>query len=186
MDKKHWVCPWQAGHMLTGSLRKLLHNPRRIVEPYLSEGMTAMDIGCGMGFFSIPMAEIAGSNGKVIAVDLQPKMLEGLREYADKSGIKNITHHQCGKNSLEIAKWNGSVDFAIIFWMLHEVPDPQRLIDELAPALSENGKILFVEPYIHVNEQNFKQSLDMIKSNGFKVISEPKIPFSRGALLQKS
>lgn len=76
------VCPWQAGAMLTTPLRKLFHNPQRILQTHLSAGMSAMDVGCGMGYFTIPMSRITGVNGQVIAVDLQPQMLDGLLKNA--------------------------------------------------------------------------------------------------------
>lgn len=186
MEKQHGVCPWQAGSMLAGSLRRLFHNPRRIVEPYLSAGITAMDIGCGMGFFTLPMSEIAGGHGKVVAVDLQPQMLDGLTANAARAGINNIATHQCGKTALNLEAWYGAVDFALIFWMLHEVPDAERLIREVRSALSDNGKLLFVEPYVHVGAEKFQESLTMITNTGFTVISKPRIAISRTALLQKS
>jgi hypothetical protein len=44
------IYPWQSGPLLTITLRKLIHNPLQIIRPYLTEGMTSMDVGCGMGF----------------------------------------------------------------------------------------------------------------------------------------
>jgi Methylase involved in ubiquinone/menaquinone biosynthesis len=185
MSKSHGICPWQAGSMLTGSLRKAVHNPHQIIKPYLSVGMTAMDVGCGMGFFSIPMASIVGSSGKVIAVDLQREMLQGLLKYISKEHIQNITTHQCRNNSLAIEKWDGAVDFAVLFWMLHEVPDKERLIKELYDALIPNGRLLFVEPNFHVSAKNFSASLSIMESLGFTPVEKPKIAISRSALLQK-
>ena len=157
------ICPWQGGPILTASLRKLAHNPHRIVEPYLSEGMTAMDIGSGMGFFTIPMAGLTGKQGKVIAVDLQPEMLAGLKKNAQKSGVDNIILHQCGYDSLNIRQWDDSVDFVLIMMMLHEVPDPERLIREVYSAVAPGGKLLFSEPIGHVNNEKFQSSVDMIQ-----------------------
>ena len=84
------ICSWRGGPLLTASARKLIQNPKRIVGSYLSDGMSAVDIGCGMGFFTLPMADIVGTQGKVIAVDLQPEMLAGLKERASKAGCRNI------------------------------------------------------------------------------------------------
>ena len=50
------VCPWWGGYFIDNRLRRLLHNPERLLSPYVQQGMTVMDIGCGMGFFSIAMA----------------------------------------------------------------------------------------------------------------------------------
>ena len=179
------VYPWQGGPLLAASLRKLIHNPRRINEPYLSEGMTAMDIGPGMGFFTIPMAQLAGKQGKVIAVDLQPEMLAGLDKNAKKAGIDNITLHPCTSDSLNIAQWDGSVDYVLIMMMLHEVPDPDRLIREVYNVLAPDGKILFSEPVGHVKKEKFESSVAMIQKSGFSIIATPKILFCRSAVFQK-
>lgn len=182
MENDHFVCPWRAGPILTASIRKLFHNPRRILSPYLADGITAMDVGCGMGFFTIPMSDMVGKNGNVIAVDLQAEMLEGLKKNAEKAGAENITRRQCAQDSLRIKQWNGTVDFALVFWMLHEVPDPKRLIKELYAALSPNGKLLFAEPLAHVNSAAFQTSVKMITESGLKAVGTPKIPVSRAVL----
>ena len=180
------VCPWQAGSILSAPIRKLFHKPLRILSPYLDKGMTAMDIGCGMGFFTLPMAEIVGANGNVIAVDMQQGMLEGLKKNLEKANRSNVVLAQCERDSLRIGKLGGTVDFALIFYMLHEVPDPDRLIGELRAALSPKGKILFVEPKLHVSGATFQKSMKMMKEFGLEVIETPKIPVSRSALLAVS
>jgi len=180
------ICSWKAGPLLTIGFRKLFNDPRRITEPYLSDGMTAMDVGCGMGFFTIPKSEIVGSGGKIIAVDLQPEMLDGMRKNAQKAGSGNITAHLCAKDSLSVEQWNGTVDFAIVFWMLHEVPDAQRLIHEIHAVLAPNGRLLFSEPIMHVSKGNYLRSLDMITQMGFTTIAAPKIPISRTTVFQKA
>ena len=190
MEKDNFICSWRIGPILTSSVRKLFHNPQRILPPYLTDGMTAMDIGCGMGFFTIPMSGIVGKNGAVIGVDLQSEMLEGLGKNAEKAGVKNIILHQCAQDSLLVEQWsgangaNGTVDFALVFWMLHEVPDPERLIRELRAVMSPKGKLLFVEPTVHVNKTAFQNSVKMITESGFTVVDTPKIRISRSILFQ--
>ena len=179
------VCPWHSGPLLMTSLRKLAHNPHHIVQPYLFEGMTAMDIGSGMGFFTIPMAGITGKQGKVIAVDLQPEMLAGLEINANKSGIDNIILHQCGHNSLNIMQWNNTVDFVLIMMMLHEVPDAKRLIHEVYNVVAPGGKLLFSEPVGHVSRKQFQSSVSLMEQAGFKIVTFPKINFCRSAVFQK-
>jgi ubiquinone/menaquinone biosynthesis C-methylase UbiE len=179
------LCPWQAGPVLASPLRKLLHNPSRMLAPYLSKGMTAVDIGSGMGFFTLPMCALAGETGRVIAVDLQREMLSGLRRKAAKAGVTNLRLLQCAQNSLQIQKLTGKADFALLFWMLHEVPDPERLIRELRAALSATGRLLFAEPKAHVSAAAFEKSLTMILNCGFAVAETPKIAVSRAVVLGK-
>ena len=81
------VCPWwSVPFTIDPPFRRLVHDPQKIVGPYVKPGMTVMDVGCGVGWFSIPMARMVGDQGKVIAVDLQPQMLDMLRRRAEKAG----------------------------------------------------------------------------------------------------
>lgn len=81
------VCPWWGGYFIDNSLRRLLHNPEKIVGPYVQPDITIMDVGCGMGLFSIAMARMVGDKGNVIAVDLQQKMLDVLQGRAATTGV---------------------------------------------------------------------------------------------------
>jgi ubiquinone/menaquinone biosynthesis C-methylase UbiE len=184
--KKEHICPWQGGPLLMASIRKLAHNPHRIIKPYLSEGMTAMDVGPGMGFFTVPMASIAAKQGKVIAIDLQPEMLAGLQKNAQRAGIDNIIYHQCAYDSLKIQQWSESAHFVLIMMMLHEVPDADRLIREVHAALKPGGKLLFSEPVVHVGYKQFQKSVSIIQQAGFRIIDSPKIHLCRTAVFQKN
>lgn len=85
-----------------------------------------VDIGCGMGFFSIGMAKMVGETGKVISVDLQAEMLAVVHQRAGKNGLaERIQFHRARKDSIGIS---GPVDFALAFWMVHEVPDPANFL----------------------------------------------------------
>ena len=77
-EVSHGVCPWWLGYLLASPLRRLLQDPVEIVKPYVEEGMTVLDVGCGMGFFSLPLANLVGEKGRVVCIDLQEKMIKGL------------------------------------------------------------------------------------------------------------
>ena len=77
-SKRNRVCPVELAGSLDNKIRRWLQDPRKILAPYVKEGMTALDIGCGPGFFSIEMAKMVGRNGKVISADLQEGMLKKL------------------------------------------------------------------------------------------------------------
>lgn len=180
------VCPWQAGNLLSISARRLVHNPERILRPHITAGMTVMDVGCGMGYFTIPMARMVGGRGKVIAADLQPEMLDGMLINAEKSGVKSrIEPRLCGKNSMNIGDLSGKINFAILFMMLHEVPDRERLVREVCDALEPGGKVLFAEPMGHVAKQSFERSLQMMRQTGLVVAEPLRIALCRAVLLEK-
>src|SRR5512144_604865 len=83
----HDVCPWWLGYVLANPLRRLYQNPTSILAPYLRPGMTVIETGPGMGFFTLDIARLAGNSGRVIAIDVQPKMLSGLRRRARRAGV---------------------------------------------------------------------------------------------------
>jgi ubiquinone/menaquinone biosynthesis C-methylase UbiE len=172
--------------MLAGPVRGLFHSPYRIIKPYLSEGMTVMDVGCGMGFFTVPMAKMVGRTGRVIAVDIQRQMLAGMVRYAGRETVADrIEPHLCGADSLRVERWNGTVDFVLVFMMLHEVSDQERMIREMHSALKPGGRLLFAEPVIHVGKKTYDGELSGMKAAGLRVATVPKIPICRAALLEK-
>lgn len=145
-----------------------------------------MDIGCGMGYFTIPMAQMVGERGKVVAADLQPEMLDGMLINAEKAGVKNrIEPRLSEKSSVNIGDFSGKVHFAILFMMLHEVPDRERLVREVRDALRAGGKLLFAEPVGHVGKKSFERSLQIMRQAGLAVVGTPRIALCRAALLEK-
>jgi len=180
--EKH-VCPWWFAYTFDNPLRSIFHKPEKILSPYLSEGMTAIDIGCGMGYFSIGMANIVGESGKIISVDLQQKMLDTLGKRAQEAGIASrITTFLCDDKSIGI---NEEVDFALTFWMVHETPDEHNFIKQVHTILKSSGKLLIAEPKMHVTLTEFNKTVSIAQEVGFKLIDSPVIYFSHAAILEK-
>jgi 2-polyprenyl-3-methyl-5-hydroxy-6-metoxy-1,4-benzoquinol methylase len=179
-----YVCPWwAAGITINNPVRRLLHNPERIVGPYVAPGMTVLDIGCGVGWFSIPMAAMVGDQGRVIALDLQPQMLEMLRRRAEKAGVaERIERRPCEKDRLGVET---EADFALIFAMLHEVPDPCRLLGEVYGCLKPGGKLLLAEPPIHVSARAFADEVAAAEKSGFQIVDRPRLRWSHAVLCAK-
>ena len=85
--QQHRVCPWWLGHLLASPLRGLFENPKEIVGRHVGEGMTVLEPGPGMGFFTLPLARLVGPTGRVVAVEVQPRMLAGLKKRLAKAGL---------------------------------------------------------------------------------------------------
>jgi len=177
------VCPWWLAYTFDNPLRRIFHRSETMFAPYLHEGMTAVDIGCGIGYFSIGMARIVGTTGKIISVDLQEKMLKTLMVRAEKAGVADrITTVVCGENTIGI---NEKADFVLTFWMAHETPDEFNFFKEVHSILKKSGTLLLVEPKIHVTVTEFKNMVSMTQEIGFKLIDSPEIYFSHTAALEK-
>lgn len=69
---EHVCRPW-IGYLLASPIRRLLHNPRKILAPYVRDGMTVLEPGPGMGFFTLELARMVGPTGRVVALDMQAK-----------------------------------------------------------------------------------------------------------------
>ncbi|MGO8990358.1 MAG: class I SAM-dependent methyltransferase [bacterium] len=179
-DQK-FVCPWWLCFTFDNPLRKLLHNPEAILGPYIKPGNNAIDVGAGMGYFSIPMARLVGPAGHVTAVDIQTKMLSALARRAQRQGVsERITTHLASPGSLD---HHSKADFILAFWMVHEVPDQSSFLTEIHNLLKPDGLFLLVEPIVHVLKKSFFQTLKTAEDVGFFVKENPKIRISHSALL---
>jgi ubiquinone/menaquinone biosynthesis C-methylase UbiE len=178
------VCPWWLCFTFDNIFRKLIQDPYKILSPYIKAGDTILDVGPGMGYFTIPMAIMAGPEGRVIAADIQEKMLLALEKRAERAGVdKRVIIHLSSADSLGIKE---QVDFILAFWMVHEVPDRKRFLTELFSVLKDNGTFLLVEPGIHVTKTNFAETVNLAVQVGFTISAEPQIFLSRSVLFVKS
>ncbi len=167
-------------------MRKLLQNPKKILSPHIKEGMLIIDIGSAMGYFSIPMAQMVGDNGKLICVDLQDKMIKKLEKRAKKAGlIDRIELRVCNENSLTLEDLNGKADFALAFAVVHEMPDVASFFSQVYAVLNHGGRLLIAEPKGHLEEEMFKEIFSLAEKHGFKIIEQPNIAQSRTVLLEK-
>jgi ubiquinone/menaquinone biosynthesis C-methylase UbiE len=178
------VCSAKHAGFLSTPLRRLFHNPEKMLCDLVTAGQTVVDLGCGPGFFTLPLAKLVGENGCVIAVDLQKEMLDLVMSRADREGLASrIRPHQCKPDALGVS---GPVDFALAFYMVHEVPDVERFIREVAGIVKPKGRFLLVEPKFHVSGANFAQTVEIARAVGFALVTEPRIVLSRAALLQRN
>jgi SAM-dependent methyltransferase len=181
------ICPWWLGYLLASPLRRLVQDPRRILEPYVKKDMIVLEPGPGMGFFTLEIARIVGPGGRVLACDVQAKMLAVLRRRAAKAGLADrIDCRQVAGNALPIDDVRGKVDFALAFAMVHEVPDPGAFFADLAAALRPGAHALLAEPGGHVTADAFSETLGVAREAGFIENERPTIRWSRAAVLTRS
>ena len=180
------VCPVWVGYLLASPVRKLFQNPKKMLAPYVEDGMKVLDIGCAMGFFSLPLAQMIGSSGKVICVDLQEKMIKSLEKRARKAGLADrIETRICRHNSLDLDDLKEKIDFAFASAVVHEVPDAHTFFSQIYETIKPAGKFLVEEPKGHISEKDFKITVSTAEQTGFKVIESPQISRSRAVLLEK-
>jgi len=184
MEAKTHICPVWVGYFMANPLRKLIENPHKIVGPYILPGMKILEIGPAMGFFSIPMAKMTGRTGKVYCVDIQQKMLNRLKKRAIRKGVSGeIELILASQNSMNIQYVSGKIDFTLLAYVVHEVPDQFKLFSEIANTMKHEAKVLLLEPKGHVDELAWKKSLEISEKCGFLLKKLIKMPRSRAAEL---
>ncbi|MCJ7435184.1 MAG: methyltransferase domain-containing protein [Anaerolineales bacterium] len=175
--------PWWLIFTFDNPLRKLVHHPVKILSLFVKAGDTVLDVGCGMGYFSLGLAKLVGANGKVIAADLQPQMLTGLSKRAKVAGLETRIQPQlCLPDKIGVSE---SVDFALAFWMVHEVRQCEGFLREIFSLLKPDGRFLVVEPVIHVSGRDFEKTIALSQKIGFKMGDRPRVAASRAILLVK-
>ncbi len=180
------VCPWWLGYLLASSVRRLFQDPAKVLAPYVREGMTVLEPGPGMGFFTLELARLVGPSGRVVAVDVQSKMLAELRRRAAKAGLsERIDARVAQPNSMNISDLAGKADFALAFSVVHELPAAAPFFAEVAEALRPGATLLLSEPVGHVNAAEFDEVLKSAYQAGLELVERPSIRRSRSALLKK-
>jgi ubiquinone/menaquinone biosynthesis C-methylase UbiE len=183
---RHCVCPWWFGYLLLSPIRRLRHDPSPILAPYLREGMTVLEPGPGMGFFTLELARRVGPTGRVIAVDVQPKMIKGLKRRAATANLaERIDARVTRPDSMQLDGLNSRIDFVLAFAVVHEMPEAAVFFAEAAATMKPEARMLLAEPMGQVTEAEFNAELQMAKRAGLEVEARPPIRRTRTGLLQK-
>ncbi len=182
------VCPWWLGYFLASPIRGWISDsPAKLLAPYVHEGMTVLEPGPGMGFFTLELARLVGASGRVIAVDVQEKMLRGLKRRAQKAGLlERIDVRVVPGNSMELQDLAGAVDFTLAFAVVHEMASAESFFSQVAAASRKDAQLLFVEPAGHVNEPHFDEELQAASHAGFVLECRPSRKRSHAAVLKRA
>mgnify|MGYP000271256748 FL=1 len=177
------VCDYKYQKSFDNWLRRLVHPPQKVLGGWVKPGMTVIDAGCGIGYFSLGMAGLVGPGGKVISVDLQDGALAKLEQRAEKTGLDSIIEtYKCEADTLGPLP---KADFALAFWMVHETPDAGNFFKGLHSALNRNSYMLFTEPPFHISKKRFEEEINLAEQAGFRFLGQPKIRFCKSALFER-
>jgi len=180
------VCPWWLGPFLASPLRRFFDNPDPILRELIKPGMSVADFGCGMGFHTLRAARLVGDQGRVISIDVQPRMIAGLTRRAKKAGLdERIDARVCPSGGSVLETEEGRVDLVLAVHVVHELPDAARAIDQLTAALRPGGKLFLAEPKGHVSEGAFEETLNLASAAGLRVTRRVALRRSRAAVLEK-
>jgi ubiquinone/menaquinone biosynthesis C-methylase UbiE len=174
------TCPWWLCYTFDNPLRRYVHDAREIFRDLVSEGDVVLDLGCGLGYFTLALAELVGASGRVVAVDVQSEMLSRARRRAERRGLAaRIQFHHCAPDAIGLS---GQFDFALSFWMLHEVRHRRAFLAEVRSLLVPGRSLLVAEPKGHVSARMFAREIEVAAESGFVVQEGPRVRLSRSAV----
>jgi SAM-dependent methyltransferase len=180
-------CPGWAAPFMASPLRRLFESPEKLLGPWVEPGMTVLDVGCATGFFSLSLARMTGERGRVLCVDVEPRMVKGLVRRATKAGLSDrIEPILCNEDDLGLSGHEGTVDFAVALHALHELPDIEHGLRQIAAALKPGGRLLVIEPRGHVSRATWDHELEVAGPLGFAVRQPLELRRRFGAVLEKA
>ena len=182
MKTKTDLCGVEHAKWLDNGFRRMVHSPRRLFGEYVRPGAVVFDMGCGPGAFTPALAEMAGPEGTVVAIDQQEVMLDITRKKVAAAGLSGrVAFHRCNGNAVGIDR---KADFIVTFYMVHETSEPMRFVDEVASLLQPGGYWFVAEPKMHVTEKMYREVVDRCVTNGLAVVKQEGL-ISRVAVFRK-
>jgi len=138
------VMGWQGAAWLERDKREREERTDLLLDALaLKPGMVVADIGAGTGYLSRRMAPLVVPGGKIIALDLQPEMVNMLQAAVNRSGLKQIEVKQGSVDNIKLPK--NSIDMAIMVDVYHELAYPYEVMVSILEALKPRGRLVFVE-----------------------------------------
>jgi len=181
------VCPWWLGHVLLSPPRRIWQSPTKLLGPLVGEGMTVLEPGPGMGYFTLDLARMVGPAGRVVAVEVQDRMLRTLRRRAAKAGLlERIDLRHVEPESFGVDDLAGRVDRVLAIFVVHEMPDASGFFAAAHRALAAGGRLLFAEPKRYVTAVEFERTLAAATRAGFASPGHFDFPGARAVLLARA
>lgn len=154
-------------------------NPEEMLEQLkVQPGMTVCDMGCGDGYYTIELARRVGPTGKVIAVDIQPEMLQELSRRCEQNNLKNVDMILGLPHDPKLPE--GKLDLILMVDVYHEFSNPIEMLDSMRKSLKKDGRIALVEfrgedPQVPIKPEHKmtkKQILKEYEANAFRLVDQ--------------
>lgn len=167
--------PFSQAHVLEHPLRPVIHPRRATLDKFRFEpGDTVLELGPGIGYFTVEASRIVGPDGRILCLDIQPQMIGALRRKLDERNAGNA-HPMLG-DALSLPLTDDCVDAAFLFTVLGEIPDRPRAVAELRRVLRPGGVLSISESLMDPDYQLQDSVRDLCRANGFEVLGHSRQP----------
>ncbi|MFV2068015.1 MAG: class I SAM-dependent methyltransferase [Pirellulales bacterium] len=155
-------------------------------------GQTVCDIGCGNGFYTLRLARMVGKEGTVLAVDIQPQMLDLLRFRAKQAAAGNVM--PILGTSIDPKLPTDAIDLVLLVDVYHEMSHPEVMLRAIYKSLKPTGELVLVEfraedpkvPIKRLHKMSKQQVLKEIVPNGFRLVRQfDELPWQHVMFFQR-
>lgn len=122
---------------------------RVLDEAGIKEGFHVLDYGCGPGSYIVPVVELVGRSGKIYALDIHPLAIQAVRRIAAKKGMTNV---QTILSDCHTGLMPHSVDVVLLYDILHDLKEPDRVLVELHRVLKPKGILSLSDHHLKEEE----------------------------------
>jgi ubiquinone/menaquinone biosynthesis C-methylase UbiE len=170
---------WQGARWLTREEREKEEDPKTLIKALnVKPGQIVCDLGAGNGYYTLKLATLVGPTGKVIAEEIQPQMLQFLKQRADKEGVTNIEYLLGTETDPKLPA--GQLDLVLLVDVYHELSNPEEMLAAIRKSLKPRGRFALVEfrseddnvPIKPLHRMSKVQILKEIPPNGFKLVEQ--------------
>jgi len=168
------------------------NSPKLLQALGVKPGQVICDLGCGNGYYALDLARLAGPQGRVLGVDIQPEMLHLLELRAEEAGLENIEPIQGTLIDPKLPE--AGVDLVLLVDVYHEFSHPEHMLQGIRRALKPEGRMVLVEfraedltvPIKPLHKMSRKQILKEIPPNGFRLVEEyEELPWQHVMFFQR-
>jgi len=169
------TCPVWIGYLLASPLRRLFESPDKLLGPLVKPGDRVLELGPGLGFFTLPLARAVGAAGKVVCVDVQAGMLDRLgRRLRKRALAERVELRLCEPDDLGLGDEHARCDLALALHVVHETISPATTLRTLAACLKPGGQLLLVEPPGHISRVTWQAEVSALEQAGLLRVSHPR------------
>jgi len=167
--------PFSQARILEHPLRPLIHPVRSTLEKFrFKPGDTVLELGPGIGYFTVEACRMVGPEGRLLCLDIQPPMIGALRGRLDERNVTNA--HPMLADALSLPLADDSVDAAFLVTVLGEIPDRPQAMAELRRVLRPGGVLSISESLGDPDYQLEDSVRDLCRATGFDVLGHSRQP----------
>ncbi|PZA11156.1 methyltransferase [Rhodopseudomonas palustris] len=161
-------CPSEIAWLveMENPLARATRSEQVVAQLQLRSGEHAIDIGCGPGRVTIPMARAVGPQGQVIALDVQDGMLAKVAAKAEAEALRNIQPLRTDVREAAIPA--GSLDAAVMVMALGEIPDGAGIFPSVFAMLRPGGRLLVAESVFDPHYVSRRRVRQQVTAAGFR------------------